>query len=245
MQQAQTSNKETVAPSTSSTISQPQTQTNPTPSLWRPLDSPSPKNSSPPPTLIPPPPKVQNFGASSSKVESKPQETPTFTPAPFNFYSPFMPFLPPTFNIPGLSTLPLQKQALLSPLLASQHFLAAARKAYLPQMATETPQISQVSDALAEHKALLERFRVSAAAMAAAAALNNNKQEEDEKDSLRSVSPPKSAGNLNLEIQKEDSSVSSVGSEEIIPHLSDTEDETEVEQDKKTKSDMPLDLTCV
>ena len=196
---------------------------------------------------------------------------------PFGNAAAALPFLPPTFNIPGLSGLPLHKQALLSPLLASSHFLAAARKAYPFGMPgsnpapASTPPASEASstDVLAEHKALLERFRASAAAMAAAAALNNNKEDAEEK----SASPPLTsevmtsrsplagghhvvnAMDLTSKRQSgsEVDSVSSVGSE-IIPHLSDTDEEevADIEatnghekQPRKEAESMPLDLTCV
>ena len=192
-----------------------------------------------------------------------------------------LPFLPPTFNIPGLSGLPLHKQALLSPLLASSHFLAAARKAYpfglsaAPPQPASTPPPAETSttDVLAEHKALLERFRASAAAMAAAAALNNNKEDDEKSASppmasevmTSSARPPvklstHTAMDLTSKRQSgsEADSVSSVGSE-IIPHLSDTDEEPieadiadEVNASKNQQprkesesSSMPLDLTCV
>jgi hypothetical protein len=236
-------------------------------------------------TLSSPTPAPTNANNGPSVVSTTAPSAAPFSPFSFP-YSPFgnaLPFLPPTFNIPGISSLPLQKQALLSPLLASSHFLAAARKAYpflTPNTSpNETP--ASVTDVLAEHKALIERFRASAAAMAAAAAFNNNKDEdEDESKSQTSggVSPPlhSSAENNPIVTTKEHQngngasamdltkrssgseadSVSSVGSEEIIPHLSDTDEETESTnqtQDNsnshngKTKSgsEMPLDLTCV
>ena len=72
-------------------------------------------------------------------------------------------FLPPTFNIPALSALPLHKQMLLSPLLASSHLWASARKAYpfLPQATSHATSdaTSHAENVLAEHKALMERFR--------------------------------------------------------------------------------------
>ena len=192
----------------------------------------------------PPPPPI---------IPSTPTSTPT-PPFPFahSLYSPFssaLPFLPPTFNIPGLSALPLHKQALLSPLLASSHFLAAARKAY-PFLPTSSspPSNQETSDVLAEHKALLERFRASAAAMAAAAALNNNTENSNDKQpdvtTIEEVEgsntpPPSSNSSLvvgrgkdgahPMDLSKRSSSedsVSSVGSE-IIPHLSDTDEEVE------------------
>ena len=207
---------------------------------------------SPPPPIIP---------------STPPTSTPTFPfAAAHSLYSPFssaLPFLPPTFNIPGLSALPLHKQALLSPLLASSHFLAAARKAYpfLPTSSSPptTPVQEVTSDVLAEHKALLERFRASAAAMAAAAALNNNTENSNDKqpsgpttnvttgtiddiaDQGSNTPPPSSNSSLvqvvgnrkdgthPMDLSKRSSSedsVSSVGSE-IIPHLSDTDEEVE------------------
>merc|ERR1712008_150141 len=186
------------------------------------------------------------------------------------------------FNIPGLSGLPLHKQALLSPLLAS------ARKAYpfgLPgshQQASPTPPTSEASttDVLAEHKALIERFRASAAAMAAAAAMNNNKEDADE----LTASPPLTSEVMMITPRSQQAShqaigkamdltskrqsgsdvdgcdqdsVSSVGSE-IIPHLSDTDEEEAgagfepattanglEKQTRKESESMPLDLTCV
>ena len=239
--------------------------------LWRPLDSPSPKASSPPAKVQSPTPIIpMNF---LKKDHTPPVEPPISTPlsipssttTPFTFpslYSPFsspgLPFIPPTFNLPGLSALPLHKQALLSPLLASSHFLAAARKAYpfLPTTAsqnTESPQQTggNNTDVLAEHKALLERFRASAAAIAAATAMNNNK-EDHEKDVERVERPSNNPVDLSKRSSSEDS-VSSVGSE-IIPHLSDTDEEDQIaveESEKPTeikarrKEEMPLDLTCV
>ena len=239
--------------------------------LWRPLDSPSPKASSPPAKVQSPTPIIpMNFLKKdhTPPVEppiSTPLSVPSSTTTPFTFpslYSPFsspgLPFIPPTFNLPGLSALPLHKQALLSPLLASSHFLAAARKAYpfLPTTAsqnTESPQQTggNNTDVLAEHKALLERFRASAAAIAAATAMNNNK-EDHEKDVERVERPSNNPVDLSKRSSSEDS-VSSVGSE-IIPHLSDTDEEDQIaveESEKPTeikarrKEEMPLDLTCV
>ena len=203
---------------------------------------------SPPPPIIP---------------STPPTSTPTFPfAAAHSLYSPFssaLPFLPPTFNIPGLSALPLHKQALLSPLLASSHFLAAARKAYPFLPTSSSPPNQETSDVLAEHKALLERFRASAAAMAAAAALNNNTENSNDKqpsgpttdvttgtideiaDQGSNTPPPSSNSSLvqvvgnrkdgthPMDLSKRSSSedsVSSVGSE-IIPHLSDTDEEVE------------------
>lgn len=90
-----------------------------------------------------------------------------------------LPFLPPTFNYPSLASLPIHKQALLSPLLAAStsHMLAAAAAVRNNNKSTETepplqkplvnhPQFSL--DFLAEHKALLERFREAAACSATA-----------------------------------------------------------------------------
>ena len=274
------------------------------PPLWRPLDSPSPKSSLPSQRSSSPPPSPSpaskigafNFlglqnGISSSPVKAKEPEilktSPTSLPSttaatnPFPFapslYSPFssaLPFLPPTFNLPGLSALPIHKQALLSPLLASSHFLAAARKAYpfLPTSNSGSPA-SDPSDVLAEHKALLERFRASAAAMAAAAALNNNTESNDKQSEGTATPPPNNGDHREARLVKKDGapmdlskrsssedSVSSVGSE-IIPHLSDTDEEVDTldhEHDekndnaapkasatRKSEAEMPLDLTCV
>ena len=331
MQQASGNSKQSSTSSSSTSSLVPEAATLPqrngttnstisSPTLWRPLDSPSPKSSLPsqrsssPPPSSPSPaiPKVGAFNflglqngisSNTSPVKSKEHHdilknpaiipsttsTPT-TPFPFapTLYSPFssaLPFLPPTFNIPGLSALPLHKQALLSPLLASSHFLAAARKAY-PFLPTSNSSPNQdPTDVLAEHKALLERFRASAAAMAAAAALNNNTENNDKQSPVNLVdesttpppggnSPPRvenfpprrkdGVTGAPMDLSKRSSSedsVSSVGSE-IIPHLSDTDEEVDTldmeghsnihEKDeqnpsskRKTESEMPLDLTCV
>lgn len=268
------------------------------PPLWRPLDSPSPKASSQQPRRSSPPhsPVANKMHSPSNafnflglhhhhqqqmKTKEQPASAPittTVASSPFSFpaslYSPFsspLPFLPPTFNIPGLSALPLHKQALLSPLLASSHLLAAARKAYpfLPSTTSSSGSVvvqnADPVDVLAEHKALLERFRASAAAMAAAAALNNNKESsDDDKNGPSSpisrnggVSPPlmgstKEGGAMDLSKRSSsEDSVSSVGSE-IIPNLSDTDDEelelethSESQPAKRKPDEMPLDLTCV
>ena len=235
------------------------TSSSPSATLWRPLDSPSPKPSSPPPAKVQSPPIVpMNFlKAKDPPVDPPISSTPLSIPStttPFSFpslYSPFnnpgLPFIPPTFNLPGLSALPLHKQALLSPLLASSHFLAAARKAYpfLPGN-TEQPQTGTAqTDVLAEHKALLERFRASAAAIAAATAMNNNKEDNEKEET---VVPTNNPVDLSKRSSSEDS-VSSVGSE-IIPHLSDTDEDIEESPNSneikpKRKDEMPLDLTCV
>ena len=247
------------------------------------IDSLSPRS-----TPVSPPPATPSISTPATTVLNNPFTFPT------SLYS--MPFgnpalhhfLPPTFNIPGLSGLPLHKQALLSPLLASSHFLAAARKAYpfgLPgshQPASPTPPTSEASttDVLAEHKALIERFRASAAAMAAAAAMNNNKEDADEKSAsppltsevMMVTQRPQQSGHqtigkaMDLTSKRQSGSevdgcdqdsVSSVGSE-IIPHLSDTDEEEAgagfepasatnglEKQPRKESESMPLDLTCV
>jgi hypothetical protein len=156
--------------------------------------------------------------------------------------------MPPTFNHPGLAALPIHKQILLSPLLASSHFLAAARKAYgFPTPTTSIAQ-EQPPDVLAEHKALLERFRASAQAMAAAAAVaaNNNKEDHEKPPAspptmrsptllIRNGSPvhfkPKEGSgptpmDLSKRSSEEEDSISSVGSE-IIPNLSDTDEDVD------------------
>jgi hypothetical protein len=86
--------------------------------------------------------------------------------------------LPPTFNLPALAQLPLHKQMLLSPLLASSHVMQAAAMAAMAAatrnaataVTTASPhsmllqqhqeQLQHLS-LLAEHRALLERFRSS------------------------------------------------------------------------------------
>ncbi len=208
-----------------------------------------------------------------------------------NLFNSPLPFLPPTFNLPGLSALPLHKQALLSPLLASSHILAAAaarKAAYSPfngtpvtsssadaqppvSTASESP-VAASADILAEHKALLERFRASAAAAAAMAAAagqhaaaeqlnglaasNNNEVIEKAKKEDEDVGKPLKEGKRKengsaMDLTKRPSSsaedsISSVGSEEIIPNLSDTDEEDQPIPSKRRKPDeMPLDLTCV
>ena len=219
------------------------------PTLWRPLDSPSPNKPSSPPAKVQSPTPIipMNFLKKDPPVDPPMSTSSPMVPsttAPFTFpslYSPFsspgLPFIPPTFNLPGLSALPLHKQALLSPLLASSHFLAAARLAATP--ASTTPERQQSTDVLAEHKALLERFRASAAALAAATAMNNNKEDLTEKED----SPVQPNNPVDLSKRSDSDSVSSVGSE-IIPHLSDTDEEEETTKPNETK-EMPLDLTCV
>jgi hypothetical protein len=148
-------------------------------------------------------------------------------------------FLPPTFNIPALSALPLHKQMLLSPLLASSHLWASARKAYpfLPTSTTSpttttTTSMTDGDNVLAEHKALLERFRSTF--------------------SPQQMSPFKSPTSVVPVDLSDDDSCSMTG--ETMPHLSDTDEEEDIEETEnvsksenrttKRKDEMPLDLTC-
>ena len=146
-------------------------------------------------------------------------------------------FLPPTFNIPALSALPLHKQMLLSPLLASSHLWASARKAYpffptstTSPSTTPTTTMTDTENVLAEHKALLERFRSTF--------------------SPQQISPfksPTSASSVVPVDLSDDDSSSMTG--ETMPHLSDTDEEEEIEENAKEnrtkrKDEMPLDLTC-
>ena len=144
-------------------------------------------------------------------------------------------FLPPTFNIPALSALPLHKQMLLSPLLASSHLWASARKAFpFPQPPTSMPTTStttttEVEKALAEHKALLERFRSSFASQHHLPATSKS-----------------SVSNIDLAATSDDESSSMTGG--TMPHLSDTDDDDivdDAESRSKRREETPLDLTCV
>ena len=144
-------------------------------------------------------------------------------------------FLPPTFNIPALSALPLHKQMLLSPLLASSHLWASARTVYpfLAPSTTPPPTTTSavgpidVEKTLAEHKALLERFRTTFSSQHIASASSN-------------------VINVDIAATSDDESTSSLTGGGTMPHLSDTEDE-DVEEDNrsKRKEDAALDLTCV
>ncbi len=241
----------------------PATSPPPAAGLWRPLDTPSPRpssvvqhrKSSPPP---PPPPQpattstqdlsgfilnqhLKNHLAASTEaaLTAAHNSFATSSPPPPRFpYSPLLAghttssFLPPTFNLPALAALPIHKQALLSPLLASGHMLAA-----------------------------------SLAAAAAAAAAANAAKTEHEHATLgepKDTKPPPNAIDLTKTPDEENSrsssnsSVDSMGSQ-IIPNLSDTdEEEAHEESDKKEegenkeedltskkKEETPLDLTCV
>jgi hypothetical protein len=135
-------------------------------------------------------------------------------------------FLPPTFNIPALSALPLHKQMLLSPLLASGHLWATARKAY-PFLSPSPAATSDVSAAVSEHQALLERFRSSLSSPPLSAAFKS------------------SVANVDLGGTSDDESSSMTAGS--MPHLSDTDDdviEDRVPSPAKRKDEKPLDLTC-
>ena len=154
-------------------------------------------------------------------------------------------FLPPTFNIPALSALPLHKQMLLSPLLASSHLWATARKAGYPFLPAASPPTTTDGgeNVLAEHKALLERFRSSFSAH----------QMSSPPPMSSSFKSPTALSSSDLARVSDDDSSSLTG-EETMPHLSDTEEEEEevvmedenVSKDNrpKRKDEMPLDLTC-
>ena len=79
-------------------------------------------------------------------------------------------------SAPGYPGIPLHKQSLLSPLLASPHFWQAAVRHPLLSAAGMRPEL----DLMAEHKALMERF---ASSMSAAAAMAS-------REAALSVSPP-------------------------------------------------------
>nr|AID52860.1 knirps [Tigriopus japonicus] len=184
-------------------------------------------------------------------------------------YSPFgatLPLLPPTFNFPTFANLPLHKQALLSPLLASSQMLAAAaaaRKAY-PLLATPPAEVNASrapEDILAEHRALLERFRSVSAEMVAASERRDNVKTSP-KNPLLAQNIMDLSKRSSDEESNGSSSPPSVGSE-IIPHLSDTDEENEdsevgarskAESNNNEKAERkavkkgdetPLDLTCV
>lgn len=194
------------------------------------------------------------------------------------------PFLPPTFNFPAFSSLPLHKQAMLSPLLASGQMIAAAAAAAArnklltppngahsppsppapPPPRERTPPATSapgMADILAEHKAFIERFKrlqeqaAAAAAAAVSAAAHNAKAEveaeEEEKSSQVPHNNNNNGGGKPMDLTKRSSSdedeedVSSMGSE-ILPHLSDTDEETTDEMinaRKKSVKESPLDLT--
>ena len=80
---------------------------------------------------------------------------------------------------------------------------------------------------LAEHKALLERFRTTFSSQHIASASSN-------------------VINVDIAATSDDESTSSLTGGGTMPHLSDTEDE-DVEEDNrsKRKEDAALDLTCV
>ena len=216
-----------------------------------------------------PPPPVTTSSPDLTTSPSLASITPRL---PANLYSPFasgLPFLPPTFNLPALASLPIHKQMLLSPLLASSQMLAAAaasRKAYPFPFASPnaSEENDKITDILSEHKALLERFR----------SLQQQQQllEESKTQEKLSESPKETSNLLHKSTELKSgvetndrcssrSSRCSMGSE-IIPNLSDTDPEDETTaaevsveviggqdqkvsaQTKKRHEEAPLDLTC-
>lgn len=140
---------------------------------------------------------------------------------------------------------------------------AAARKAY-PLLATPPAEVNASrapEDILAEHRALLERFRSVSAEMVAASERRDNVKTSP-KNPLLAQNIMDLSKRSSDEESNGSSSPPSVGSE-IIPHLSDTDEENEdsevgarskAESNNNEKAERkavkkgdetPLDLTCV
>jgi hypothetical protein len=97
-----------------------------------------------------------------SKHAESPVSPPVHPAAPLSSLYGFPAF--PLLSAPAYPGIPLHKQTLLSPLLASPHFWQAAVRHPLLSGGSLRPEL----DLMAEHKALMERF---ASSMSAAAAL--------------------------------------------------------------------------